>query len=563
MPVYFFCGLIGKTAIRQLAAKRLVAGVLLFFALIPAGCGNGDQKDSKEQSTVAAAPQAGGVYRIPLLNNPKSLDPVRAEDQYSAAVVYQLFDGLVRFSPDLLIIPALAENWQIEQDGLAYRFFLRKDAFFHDGKPVTSRDVLFSFSRLIRTAPPPSILQHMLRIAGAREYRDGKTDLLEGISIVNEKELVIRLEGPYAPFLAALGMYQTRIVPQDAVTEWGDNFYRNPVGSGAFRFSSWEDNKVLRLERFQQYYLGSSLLDGIQYVIYPGGNIDGVLADFRAHKLEEMPVYGKVREQLRAEPGIKWIHRASPSLLFYGINCEHPLLRQPALRRALSLAIDREKLASSVYGGQFEPARSILPPGILGYNPENPGIEDDLEKARQEIGTVIPGGTSERPVFESASAINSPVANAELDFVTRCWDRIGVDLRVKFITNWAEFERYIRSPSMQIYRYAWFMDLPDPDNIVQVLFESDSNVNYMRYRNPEVDEMIRSARVLFLPAERAGIYRKIQDLIVRSAPAVPLVYLTVDQVYQSNVQGIQLNALAGHKALREVWLSRLTESRPQ
>ncbi len=535
----------------------LKTGLLFFLLCLVAGCDDGGKQVSDKSKSSALLPQSGGVYSLPLLNNPKSLDPALAEDQYSAAVVYQLFDGLVRFSPDLLVIPALAENWRIEQGGLVYRFFIRKEARFHNGRAVSAQDVLFSFSRLLRTDPAPSILPHLLRITGARAFREGKTDNLQGFEIINHREFQVRLEEPYAPFLAALGMHQTRIVPEDEILRKGDDFSRNPVGSGAFRFISWEKDKSVHLGRFLGYYLGPSLLDEVRYAIYPGGRIEEALADFKAGKLQEMPVYGKIRKELQTQKNLKSTHRPSLSLLFYGINCEHPLLRQPAMRRALSLAIDREKLVSTVYEGQFEHARSILPPGVLGYSPEHLGVKDDLDLARKEFAQAIsnePG--AEHLSIEIVSAVESTVAKAELAFIAQCWEKLGISVRIKFIPNWAEFEQYVQSPSMQVYRYAWFMDIPDPDNILQVLFASDSNINYMRYKDSEVDRLLRAARIQFEPAERAGIYQQIQELILKTAPVIPLVHLSSDQVYQSNVQGIQLNALGGHKSsLYQVWLS--------
>ncbi|MCE5333777.1 MAG: ABC transporter substrate-binding protein [Desulfobacteraceae bacterium] len=543
-------------ASRRLKTRRLCqsmrAGALLLMALLWLfGCDENAQREGMK--TAAQKPQQGGVYRIPLLNNPKSLDPVQAEDQYSAAVVYQIFDGLVRFGPDLLIVPALAENWQIEENGSAYRFFLRGNALFHNGKPVTSQDVLFSFSRLIRAEPPPSILQHMLRIAGARAFRDGSAERLEGVEIVGPREFVVRLEGPYAPFLAILGMYQTKIVPRDEGMEKGEAFSRSPVGSGPFCFESWEDNKSVRLKRFTGYYLGAPLLDEIRYVIYSGGKIDEALADFQARKLEELPALGKIRKRLASDGGAKLIHRYTPSLLFYGVNCEHPVLRQLALRRALSLAIDRERLAATVYEGQFEPARSILPPGILGYSPEDRGVRDDIEAARAELKAA--GLENADLTLEVVSAVDSPIAKAEFEFIARCWEKLGIKINIKYILNWAEFEGYIASPSVQIYRYAWFVDIPDPDNIMYSLFGSDSTVNYMRFRNPGVDDLLRAGRGSVQPVERAGIYRKITEKVVRESPAIPLVHLSTDQAYQSNVQGIQLNALAIYRDLNEAWLS--------
>lgn len=530
------------------------AGCVVLLCCLLAGCVD---SGTKENEGTASVPVAGGTYRIPLLNNPKGFDPIKAEDQYSTAVVYQLFDGLVRFSPDLLVIPALAESWQIGENGLLYRFLLRENVYFHNGKPVTSRDVLFSLSRLIKADPAPTILPYMLKILGAEEYRAGRAGRVAGIRIINEREIEIGLKEPSAPFLAALGMHQTRIVPMEEVVEKGEQFAKNPVGSGPFSFVSWENNGSVRLKRFAGYYLGGAYLDEVEFIIYPGGKFQEVLADFQDHKLHEMPAYdGKVRKRLLTLKGVKLVQRPSVSLQFYGVNCEDPVLRQPALRRALSLAIDRRMLASKAYEGRFELARSLIPPGILGYNPENLRIEDDFHKAREEMKNLLPGESGGALTVEVVSSIQSAYAIAELEFIADCWKELGITLRPKFITDWGEFEKYIQSPSMQMYRYVWYMDIPDPDNILAVLFGSGSKVNYMRYHNREVDKALAEGRLMFNSTERAKIYQNIEDAIVRELPIIPLIHFNIDQAYQSDVNGMELNALGRHKmSLHGVWLS--------
>jgi ABC-type transport system substrate-binding protein len=528
------------------------AGYVLLLFCILAGCVDSGKKEEEKSK---AAPKAGGTYRIPLLNNPKGFDPIRAEDQYSTAVVYQLFDGLVRFSADLLVIPALAESWQIEENGLLYRFSLRKNAHFHNGNPVAAQDVLFSFARLIKADPAPTILPYMLKIQGADEYRSGQADHLTGVRVINEHEIEIRLKEPCAPFLAALGMHQTRIVPRDEVARRGEEFAKNPVGSGPFSFVSWENNRSVRLKRFPGHYLGDAYLDEIEYIIYPGGKFDEVLADFQQHRLHEMPAYdGKIRSQLSSLKGVKIVRRPSVSLQFYGMNCQDPVLKQPAVRRVLSLAIDRRRLASEVWQDPFKLARSLIPPGILGYSPENLRVEDDFSKAQEELKNLpvdLSGLT-----LEVASSMRSPIAVAELEFIADCWKKLGVTLKPKFIPDWSEFEKYIQSPSMQIYRYVWFMDIPDPDNILQVLFGSDSKVNYMGFHDLEVDKELITGRLMLNPAERAGVYHKIENMVIDELPLIPLAHINIDQAYQPDVDGIELSALGIHKtSLHGLWLS--------
>lgn len=496
----------------------------------------------------------GGVYRLPLLNNPGTLDPAYVHDIYAAAIVHQLFDGLVQFSSDLLVIPAIAENWSVEDGGKTYRFSLRKDARFHNGSPITAQDALFSLSRLLRVSPSPTILPHLLQISGAQAYHEGKAETVAGLEAPGPETLLIRLDQPYVPILAALGMFQASIVPA-AEAVHADLFSQRPVGSGPFRFGMWEQNHIARVIRFDGYYGGRSLLDGIDFLIYPGVEIERVWADFRDKKLEEMPVYPQIAQNLKTIPDLRWLHRPSLSLLFYGINERSVELKDPGLRRAMSAAIDREKLNLQVYNGQYNPAVSLLPPGMPGYKPPTAKIArlSETPVPPGEKTHTEPSGGLKR--IEVVSGSRSPLAQAELAFVGEAWKQIGIELVPKYIPDWSEFERYIKSDSLEVYRYAWFAEIPDPDGFLRMLFGSGSPVNYVRFSNQEIDALFQKAVGEADLHERARLYQLAEERILDACPAIPLLYLSVDHVYQPTVHGIELSVLGAHAtSYRSVWL---------
>jgi len=531
----------------------LIVLIFLSLSLLP-----GYAKQAEKESLSKGAISHGGIYRVPLMNNPATLDPAYVQDNYGEMLVHQLFDGLVKFDPYFMVLPALAKTWQVEEQGKAYRFTLQKNARFHNGQPITVQDVIFSISRLLRVNPPPAILPHLLKIRGAQDYRNHKSEQIEGLQPLDDRDLMVRLVEPYTPFLTALGMYQAKIVPKAEVIRLGERFGKNPVGSGPFQFVSWEVNKLIRLDRFSDYYAGAAFVDEVHFRIYPGVGYEQIVADFNSGMLEEMPVYGKVREELSAGKGLQWFHRPSLSLLFYGIRTDHPFLKNPELRKALSMAIDREKLVKQVYKGQFEPARTILPPGMPGYHPQNQMVIDDMSLARDHLKRALGKKADSMPPLEIVSASQSPFARAELGFVRELWSQLGIPVKIKFITDWAEFEAYIRSDAVQIYRYAWFADMPDPDSFLYSLFASDSPVNFMRYRNKEVGQMLRSARGIIDPVKRTKMYRRIEALVLKSSPLIPLFYLSIDRVYQSTVQGVQPSALGAHTMpLHRVWFKTL------
>lgn len=533
--------------------------ILVVFCFLLPHCSKTDDTPPRNHPPATAQPRVGGVYRSPLLNSPASLDPLYVEDIYGICVVNQLFDGLVQFDPELLITPALAENWQILEEGKVYHFYLRENALFHNGLPVTARDVVFSLCRILRTEPAPSILPHLMKIVGAAEFRNHKRVDLPGVSSIGDGEVLVRLEEPYAPFLAAMGMHQTKVVPEREVLRDEPGFGHHPVGSGPFRFASWETDTI-RLERFQPYYGGPTYLDGLQFVIYPGGKIEEALADFQSKRLHDLPALGKVRQALAGNTDLVKLHRPSLSLLFYGINCQHGLLRDARLRKVLSLAIDRQKMMDSVYQGQFEPARSLLPPGMPGYSPDRQRVIDDPLEAQRMLDQSIREKISLAPPLEVAYAVQSPIAKAEIEYIRNSWAALGISMEPKFILDWARFQEYVGSDAVQMYRYAWFVDMPDPDNIFQALFGSGSKVNYMRFRSGSVDHMLGLGRKTFRPMERQVIYQDIEDQVLMDQPLIPLVHLSIDHVYQSSVHGVVLSALGDHLTrFHRVWLDRSSE----
>ena len=530
---------------------QVLFGVILGLFLIGwvmAGCSGPEEPES-------TVPVHGGIYRMPLWNNPATLDPARVKDQYGVAVVRQLFDGLVRFDSYLTVLPALARTWQVEADGHLYRFSLRRSARFHNGEPVTAADVVFSISRLLRLDPPPDILPHLMKIVGAEAFRNRDRDRVEGLTVVDPHTVEIRLTEPHMPFLTALGMYQAAVLPQKSVQDPDSGYAGHPVGTGPFRFVKWEPDRFIDLERFDGYFGEAALLDGIHFKIYAGGQDPAVLADFQQRKIDEMAVYGDVREKLADQADVQWFHRPSLSLFFYGMNCTHPHLKDPALRKALSAAIDRTAFVTQIYNGQFDIARTILPPGMPGYSPASPLPDNDPALARQHLDQVLTDGLDQVPELELVSAFQTSRVAAEMEMIKSFWAKLGVQMRVRYITDWTEFEAYIRSDAVQLYRYAWFADMPDPDSILHPLFASGSPNNFMQYHDPVTDDLLRQARETIDPVARAEIYRDIEARITETLPLIPLFYMSVDRVYQPWIRGIQISALGAHAMpLNQVWL---------
>ncbi len=529
--------------------QSFICFVSLFFLLpLLQGCSNPEEIEGVGLQAVPPQkpPVHGGIYRIPLRGNPITLDPAYVQDNFGEFVVHQVFDGLVRFDPYLSILPALAETWEVKK-GTRYTFKLRQDAVFHNQEPVTADDVCFSIQRLLRAEPPSAVLQHLLKIDGAVEYRNKTRDTLPGFQIESEKNFSIHLIKPHAPFLTALGMYQVSIVPENAVMRLGDTFGNNPVGSGPFRFVSWEDERAIQLHRFNAYYGGPARLDGIYFRIYPDGLNQAVLNDFKNSRLDEMTVFGNAQEALAGFKGLQWIHKPSMSLFFYGINIRYPHLEDPGLRNALSAVIDRQTLVNTVYGGKYQATQTILPPGMDGHQRFDP------------VKASYPSSSLQRQPLEIeiVSAGKSPRVKREIELIQRFWAPLNITIQTKYIMDWKQFTSYIRSDAVQIYRYGWHADLPDPDSFLSSLFSSDAAHNHMNLNDETIDVLLSDARGILDPIERTEIYRKIETRILAAAPIIPLFNMDTNRVYQPHVQSININAIGPHATkLNKIWLDK-------
>ncbi|NOY86769.1 MAG: ABC transporter substrate-binding protein, partial [Deltaproteobacteria bacterium] len=239
-----------------------------------------------------AHPPAEGVFRFPLFYVPAGLDPVRDGSISTTHVAQQIFDGLVAFDRKLRIIPGLAESWTVSKNGREYLFSLRKGVRFHDGSSFEARDVAASLTRIFRPGNSLQFTRFLDNIVGADEFRSGKQDHVAGIRVISDYRIAITLKKPYAPFLAALAMPLTKIVPSELAGDAGDaddSLSRHPVGTGPFRFVSWEENTIT-LKANDGYFLGTPSLREVRFIFYPGGDRNRAFADFLKGNLEGCPL---------------------------------------------------------------------------------------------------------------------------------------------------------------------------------------------------------------------------------------------------------------------------------
>jgi peptide/nickel transport system substrate-binding protein/oligopeptide transport system substrate-binding protein len=294
-----------------------------------------------------AGAQFGGMYRRELDDSPVTLDPALVTDTYGGIVVRQLFASLVQFDAHLKPIPALAEFWEASLDGRTWTFTLRRGIMFHHGREVTAHDVVYSFTRLLGLNKPVTVTDLFQRIQGARDFVQGKTHRVAGLTALDRYTLRIVLDEPFAPFLAALGDHRTAVVPQEEVEKLGERFGRAPVGTGPFKFVRWEPNQEIVLEANDHYYEGRPFLDSIVFKIVVGAKWEERFAKFLRGHLEETIIPSGKRDEVRADPRYRQyqhVRKPALSLLYIGFNTQRKPFDDRRVRQAFNYAVNKEAM---------------------------------------------------------------------------------------------------------------------------------------------------------------------------------------------------------------------------
>ncbi len=507
------------------------------------------------QGAGGGRPAQDGIYRRPLGHDPETLDPARINDIYSRSVAQQVFDGLVQFDHTIAITPALAQFWKASRDGLTWTFTLRKGVKFHHGREVTADDVVYSFTRILDPRTKSGAADLFTTIRGAREFREGRATRVAGLAALDRYTVQVSLTEAQVPFVSILAVGHAKIVPRDVVERDGEDFGVRPVGTGPFRFVRWDRGKEIVLAANADYFDGPPRLAEVRYRIFPGELWESAYDAFKRGELEDAPLPTRNYRQAVKDPSHIYVRRPMISVRFYGFNTRREPLDDRRVRQAVLHAINRDATIEGPFLGRFTPARGILPPGTQGYNPELRGYAYDPDRARALLAEAGHPGGRGLPPIALWSSVKLRALSEEFEMVQRDLEAVGLRLEVHYETDWPRFSRLLEERKLPAFLYAWYADVPDPDNFLFKLFHSGSPRNFFAYANPVVDRLLTRARQEPDLKRRVELYRQAEQLIMDDAPLVPFYHHTYERVFQPYVRSIEVNGLGDpYIPLRKIWL---------
>jgi len=471
-------------------------------------------------------------------SSPTDLDPRVGIDAYSERIDELIFDALLTRDEHLNVQPGLAEKWEIP-DPQTYIFHLHRGVTFHDGQPLTSRDVKWTFD---------SMLQGKIRSTKTSAYR-----YIDRIETPDAFTVVFHLNEPYATLLWNLSEGAIGIVPYGTLAE----MTRKPIGSGPFKFVSAEPDQEVILERNDNYWGPKARLSRVRLAVVPDpttralelrkGSADVAINAFAADTVVA----------LESQPHLR-IERGPGTILSYmGFNTRDRLLGDVRVRQAIACAIDRRPLLEYIWRGFAQPATSVLPVQSWAYDPTAIGFTYDPAKARQILdaaGYQPHNGVRFHLTMKTSTEESTRLLAAVLQQQFR---EVGIALDIRTF-EFATFLADVTTGSFQVYSLRWIGGNEDPD-IFDTAFHSHNfppaGRNRGFYSNPRMDALIDEARRETDQAVRKSLYAKVQQILARDVPYVDLWYYDNVLVHNKRVRNVTLNPSGNYDFLKTVEIS--------
>jgi len=501
--------------------------IFLLFGLcfLLTGCGKEKIKGAGDSFIFAA----GG--------EPSYLNPILASDGNSGDINDLVFNGLMKYDKNLKLTGDLTERWTVSEDGLTVTFFLRKGVLWHDGKPFTARDVIFTYRCLVN----PEVLTPF----------SSRFKRIEKIDAPDAHTVVVKYRRPFSPALESWGM---GIIPEHIFKEGDFNTHpanKKPVGTGPYKFVRWDAADKLVLEKNENYFEKMGNISRIIYRIIPDESVQ--FLELKRQMVDQM---GLTPYQFKSQTGgeiFKKYYRKFryPAFMYtyLGFNLKNPLFREKEIRRAIAYAVDKKAIVKAVLLNYGTPVSVPYTPGSWAYNKNVKKIKYEPRKARKLLeknGWVDTDGDGIREKdgrkfsFTILTNQGNKMREECATIIQAQLKKAGIEVKIR-ILEWASFiHQYIDPRNFEAVLLAW--SLPrDPDQF-SIWHSSEirqGGYNFVSYRNGEVDELLEKGRTTFDAAERKKIYFRFQEILAEDVPYCFLYVPDALPVVHSRFEGIE------------------------
>ena len=483
----------------------------------------------------ATAQIARDVIVVGMEAEPPGLDPGQALGLHTLRVTAQLFETLVATPDDSTeVVPGLAESWTTSADGLAWTFKLRRGVRFHDGTPLDAAAVKFTFDRVIDPNHPQAR-------SGKWSFVAGYLSSVKSVEVVDPLTVRLHLKYPTSSLAALLALPNCAIVSPTAFAKDPAGFDGKPVGSGRYRFETWERGTRLVLKRNDDYWGAKGKPQTLVYRAIPDATTR-VTELLTAGVDLILPIAPDFIDKLEKNPQIA-VHRKTGLTVWYvGFNVDKKPFTDKRVRQALNHAVNRTAIVRDILKGTGVPAVGPLLPGTWAADPALRGYAHDPAAARRLLAEAgYPNGFEvDFWVPESGSGMQSPVEMSTV--IQSNLAAVGVKAPLKTF-EWGSYLGKLRSDAPAMFALSWFLKSEDPDLSLYPLFFSKNTPlpNRSNYASPDVDQLLLQARQVADRGKRAELYRKAQQIIAADAPWIFVDHEQQVVATRANVKGFKLH----------------------
>ena len=492
------------------------------------------------------------VFRYNEHANINTLDPAFSRTLQDTWVCNQLFNGLVQLDSDLNILPSIAKDWIISEDGLIYTFNLRNDVYFHKHKlfgkdstrTVVAKDFTYSLNRLKDE-----------KIAAPGSWVLNKVDSFKA---VNDTVFEISLKQPFPAFIGLLSMKYCSVIPREVAEFYGTDFRSHPIGTGPFKLKRWEENIKLVFRKNNHYFekdeTGKPLpyLEAVAITFLPDkqseflqftqGNIDFLNSLDASYKDELLTADGKLRGKYEETVDmIRGPYLNTEYLGFY-LGSQTPEIQSELIRKAINFGFDRKKMMIYLRNGIGNPANGgFIPKGLPGHNPSI-GFTYKPEKAKQLVEQ-----------FKNESGITNPeitlVTSSNYlsfcEFIQRELEKTGLTINVDVMPE-ATLRSARSNGKVDMFRSSWIADYLDAENYLSIFYSKNfapDGSNYFHYKSTQFDSLYNKAFTVTDIEKRKHLYTTMDSLVMQKTIMVPLYYDEVIRFTRKNVKGLGTNPI--------------------
>ncbi len=523
--------------------------VLIITICSLAGCTSEQQSTTTSRPRPAAQPSTGDAIVEGTIGEASTLIPVLATDSASHAVAGQIYNGLVKYDKNLAIVGDLAESFDISRDGLSIIFHLRRGVKWHDGKPFTSRDVLYTYKVIIDPKTPT---------AYAEDFKQVKS-----LVALDDLTLKVTYDKPFAPALASWG---TNILPahllegQDITKS---PLARKPVGTGPYVFKEWVAGQKIVLEANQDYFEGRPWVDRYIYRIIP--DTSTMYMEMKAGAIDLMtltPVqYARQTTNERFSSQFNKFRYPSSGYLYMGYNLRHPLFGDKRIRQAITAAVNKDELIQGVLFGMGQKAHGPIVPGRWAYNPNVKDIPHDPKRAvellaqagwreKNSDGILVKDGKPFQFTILTNQGNQQRLLSAQI--IQQRLRFVGIDVKIR-IVEWATFlKEYIDKGKFEVVMLAWNTSQdPDMYDVWHSSKTKPGELNFIGFKNDEVDRLLIEGRGTFDMEKRKKAYFRIQEIMAEEQPYTFLYVADSLPVVSARIRGVEpAPAGIGHNQIK-------------